>query len=278
MRFRHWGVDYQADEQWLTSSMASYKAHGVSKVDDKGTPDRCEFWGLSKDDIIGNTDGGGLVSIPDALAAHHALLERLVRGAHAICLLILSNIEAHLRLEPGKLTSLHRLTQTSADQLRLLKMPPQPQGDRRTSLLAHTDIGSVTLLWNILGGLQILAPGSDEESNANTSTAWEFVRPQAGCAIVNMGDAMVHFSEGVVRSNLHRVAYAPGEQAVMDRYSIAYFARPEDDVVLEGLGSVGKNDEVGKGQQRVKVKDWVAMKAEMYRKGESRMESSGGSI
>ena len=56
--------------------MASYKAQGVSKVDDKGTPDRCEFWGLSKDDIIGDTDGPGLVS-PYALRAHHALLEDL---------------------------------------------------------------------------------------------------------------------------------------------------------------------------------------------------------
>lgn len=95
--------------------MASYKTQGISKVDDKGTPDRCEFWGLGKDDIIGNTDGPGLISMPDTLRAHHTLLERLVRGAHAICLLILSKLEHHLCLEPGKLTSLHRLTQTSAD-------------------------------------------------------------------------------------------------------------------------------------------------------------------
>lgn len=120
-------------------------------VDDKCTLDRCEFWGLSKDDIIGNTDGPGLVSMPGTLRAHRALLERLVCGAHAICLLIVSKLEDHLRLEPGKLTSLHRLTQTSADQLRLLKMPSQAQGDRRTSLLAPTDIGSVTLLWNTPG-------------------------------------------------------------------------------------------------------------------------------
>lgn len=270
-------MDYRADERWLTSSITSYKAQGVSKVDDKGTPDRCEFWGLSKDDIIGNTDEAGLVSMPDALAAHHALLERLVRGAHAICLLIISKIEAHLRLEPGQLTSLHRLTQTSADQLRLLKMPPQPQGDRRTSLLAHTDFGSVTLLWNILGGLQILPPGNDDGTNENNGTSWEFVRPQAGCAVVNMGDAMVHFTGGVVRSNLHRVTYAPGKQALMDRYSIAYFSRPEDDVVLEGLGSVGANGQGGKGQQRMTAKEWVARKAELYRKGESRMKSWGGS-
>ena len=203
-------------------------------------------------------------------------MERLVHGAHAICLLILSQIEAHLSFQPGKLTSLHRLSQPSADQLRLIKMKPQPQHDRRTSLLAHTDLGSVTLLWNILGGLQILPPGSDEESNVNTSTAWEFVKPQAGCAVVNMGDAMVAFSGGVVRSNLHRVAYAPGEQGSMDRYSIAYFARPENDVILEDLNSQRSNKEQTDDRPRVTTKDWVAMKAMMYQNGESRMKSSGG--
>ncbi len=269
------GLKHQAHERELTSSMDSYKAYGISKVDDKGTPDRCEFWGLSKDEIIGNTNISRPISMPNVVAAHHALLEKLVRGAHAICIIILSKIEAHLCLEPSKLTSLHRLTQPSADQLRLLKMPRQPQGDRRTSLLAHTDFGSVTLLWNILGGLQIPAPDSGVETNVDMITGWEFVRPQAGCAVVNMGDAMVHFSEGVVRSNLHRVAYAPGEQALMDRYSIAYFARPEDEVVLEGLGSAGRIEGGDQIQQGVKVKDWVAMKAKMYRKGQSRMKSSG---
>ena len=66
--------------------------------------------------------------------------------AHAIYLLTLFNIEAHLRLEPDKLTLLHRLTQTSTNQLRLLKMSPQSQSDRHTILLAHIDFGSVTLL------------------------------------------------------------------------------------------------------------------------------------
>ena len=69
---------------------------------------------------------------------------------------------------------------------------------------------------------------------------------------------MVHFSEGVVRSNLHQVAYAPGDQAVMDRYSIAYFARPKDNHVLEGLAGAAKKGQEIKGQQEMKVKDWVA--------------------
>lgn len=212
---------------------------------------------------------------PKVVAAHHDLLERLIRRAHAICLLILSKIEGHLGLETGKLASLHRFEQVSADQLRLLKMSPQPEDDRRTSLLAHTDFGSVTLLWNILGGLQILPPGND--GDLGTSDAWEYVQPESGCAIVNMGDAMVHFSGGVIRSNLHRVGYAPGLQGLLDRYSIAYFARPEDEVVMEGLRMKGEESQQGRALvPKMTASEWAGMKSEMYQKGLGVMKSSGG--
>ena len=65
----------------------------------------------------------------------------------------MAHINVHLGLLPNTLAPLHDLYQSSADQARFLKMPPQPEGDRRTSLLAYTDIGSITIVWNVLGGL-----------------------------------------------------------------------------------------------------------------------------
>ena len=53
-------------------------------------------------------------------------------------------------------------------------MAPQPEAELRTSLLAHTGLGSVTLVWNVLGGLQILPPGSTDYENG-----WQFVEPQS---------------------------------------------------------------------------------------------------
>lgn len=69
--------------------------------------------------------------------------------------------------------------------------------------------------------------------------------------MVNMGDGMVKFSDGIGRSNLHRVAYAPGEQAMCDRYSLAYFSRPEDDIVMEPL--VAADETRKKGGEEVYV-------------------------
>lgn len=52
------------------------------------------------------------------------------------------------------------------------------------------------------------------------------------------------------------MAYAPGKQALRDRYSLAYFTRPEDDVVMEPLVAAGEWR--GKGEEAFKSKEWVA--------------------
>ncbi|KAF4634897.1 hypothetical protein G7Y89_g3209 [Cudoniella acicularis] len=82
-----------------------------------------------------------------------AFLRTFTSRVHTICLFILTHFEKHLSLKQGSLTKLHRLSALSADQIRLLKMAAQSPADQGTSLLAHTDFGSVMLLWNVLDGL-----------------------------------------------------------------------------------------------------------------------------
>ncbi|KAJ4358710.1 uncharacterized protein N0V89_003294 [Didymosphaeria variabile] len=92
---------------------------------------------------------------------------------------------------------------------------------------------SLTILFNRVGGLQVLLP--------NTSD-WVYVRPMPGCAIINLGDAMVKFSAGILRSNMHRVVAPPGTQENLVRYSLVYFSRPEYDVKMKRIegGLVGR--------------------------------------
>ncbi len=124
----------------------------------------------------------------------------------------------------------------------------------------HTDFGSLTLLFNRLAGLQILPPGKDAQ--------WVYVRPLPGHAIVNLGDAMVKFTNGLLRSNIHRVVSPPGEQAGCTRYSLVYFARAEDDVLLRRLDGGDANGEgvipelaKAEVEEAVKSKDWVLWRA-----------------
>jgi isopenicillin N synthase-like dioxygenase len=187
---------------------------------------------------------------PSPIALHRALLASFLRAAHKLTVLVLSHLDTHLRLAPNTLASLHPLDRPSGTSLRLLRYLPHPPEDRRTSLLGHTDIGSVTVLFSVLGGLQILPlspPGSSTESrneaaaarNGDTSTYssndWRYVRPEPGYAIVNLGDAMVEWSDGLLHSDLHRVTHPPGRQADSVRYSIAYLARPEGTVLMRPL-------------------------------------------
>ena len=181
--------------------------------------------------------------------------------AHTLVHLILSLLNTHLQLPPNTLTSLHRQSAISGDHVRLIKSPPQPPSDMRTALGKHTDYGSITILFNRLGGLQILPPPALTPEGRDPE--WTYVRPLPGHCIVNLGDAMVKFTNGLLRSNIHRVVNPPGEQAKETRYSLVYFARPEDEVVLRRLEGSAVIPELGDGrvEETVSSKEWIHLQA-----------------
>jgi len=156
------------------------------------------------------------------------LLKSYMHNAHGLVSLLLKHLTRHLALPQGTLTSLHDQGTISGDHVRFIKAPPQPQDDLRIAMGQHTDFGSVTILFNRVGGLQVLPPASPSEP----SPEWCYVKPLPGHCIVNLGDAMVKFTNGLLRSNLHRVVAPPGEQVNSTRYSLVYFARPGDEVPL----------------------------------------------
>ena len=178
-----------------------------------------------------------------------------MRGSHSIVILLLNILKDKLGLPQGSLANLHRQQAASGDQVRWVKAPPQPADDRRTALGQHTDFGSVTVLFNRLGGLQVLPPGADAE--------WVYVRPLPGHAIVNLGDAMVKFTNGLFRSNIHRVVAPPGAQADYTRYSLVYFARPEDTVKLRRLDGSDIIPPLVDGhvEEDINSKDWIIRRA-----------------
>ena len=187
-------------------------------------------------------------------------------SSHALVTLILAHLNAHLHLPPGLLQSLHRQSAVSGDQVRLIKSPPQPPSDLRTALGKHTDFGSITILFNRLGGLQILPPPSFVRTGKEPE--WTYVKPLAGHCIVNLGDAMVKFTNGILRSNIHRVVSPPGEQARQTRYSLVYFARPEDEVMLKRLEGSDVIPQMKDGQSDdvMSSKEWIELQAMRLRK------------
>jgi isopenicillin N synthase-like dioxygenase len=203
-------------------------------------------------------------------------------------MLITSLLSSRLPLTPesranGGLEAVHRLNARSGDQIRFVKAPPQEQQLKGVALGQHTDFGSVTVLFNRLGGLQVRLPDSIAPTPPTSTSppptdietklcesGWTYIRPLPGHCIINLGDALVKFSSGILRSNIHRVVAPPGQQGEVTRYSLVYFCRPEDDVLLKSLVVGGEEEE-----EEVTAKEWILRRALGRRKADEWDASKG---
>ncbi|KAI8342157.1 hypothetical protein BC941DRAFT_415536 [Chlamydoabsidia padenii] len=87
----------------------------------------------------------------------------------------------------------------------------------------HSDYGLITLLWqNKIGGLQIQ---SNSEPKDPSKMTWLDVPVRDDCVVVNMGDCLQYWTNGLIRSTKHRVIFQPGLEQQQERYSIAYFVQ-----------------------------------------------------
>ncbi len=211
---------------WITLIVTRYKAQGAAIVDKNGTKDRCEFFTISSDELHGIAPAS---AVPSTIEGNWSLFQSFTTMAHNTIITILNSLDAPLGLPAGTLSQRHRITEPSGGSARILKYPPQPLDDQRISHAPHTDFGSVTLLFSQVGGLQVRPPGM--------TSAWGYVVSEPGHAVVNLGDGMVKFTNGLLRSAYHRVISPPGAQAALTRYSLVYFARAEDEVLLKRLES-----------------------------------------
>lgn len=106
---------------------------------------------------------------------------------------------------------------------------------------AHSDYGSITLLFRLRGqaGLEVLTrsntwapvpvcpPGTEDDPSPPI--------------LVNIGDLLSYWTNGLLRSTVHRVAFdgtsVAGESNDEARYSIVYFGHPADETRLTAVPS-----------------------------------------
>lgn len=251
-----------------TGHYFGYKRSGAMYVDDRGTPDRSEFYNISKDEMLGIGNLGKNPSPqPEVVTQAKGEVQAFMRQCHAVVSVLVGVLGRELGLAPGLLEGLHRIERPSVCQARVTHAPPVKQ--ETICLGEHTDFGSVTVLFNQLGGLQVLAPGGGGED-------WQYVAPRPECAVINLGDALVKLVGGRLYSAVHRVMGPPGEQAQSRRYSVVYFARPNSEVLLRDLFE----DPEGVGEGLVNADEWVKRRAKTwntanYRGKESYKESRG---
>ncbi|OTA67746.1 oxidoreductase [Hypoxylon sp. EC38] len=235
-------MKYQHD---ITRTFLGFKPLGQAKTE-TNVPDRYESFNISQDGLMGNQS---LQELPLVVHPCLPIIVSYLKHCQDIVALINSTIATQLGLPADTFTSLQSPTQLSGIIIRFLKALASPKTeDLRTALIHHTDFGTITLLANVVGGLQILSPGA---SPADES-AWLWVKPQPGCLIVNLGDAMRY----------------------VDKYSVVYLVRPERNASMKRLLDVGGLDD-GK-DDNLSAWEWEVKKAMAMARPDFVSESKGG--
>lgn len=134
---------------------------------------------------------------------------------------LLALFELALGLREGELKQYFKKDMNS---LRLLHYPPQKPDEDGVHLgaRAHTDTNAFTILaQDNNGGLEV----------RNRDNEWVAVPPIEGTLVVNVGEVLKVWSDGIFSSTLHRVINRSGRR----RYSIPFFMYPSYDALIRPL-------------------------------------------
>ncbi|EAA31480.1 Clavaminate synthase-like protein [Neurospora crassa] len=194
--------------------------------------------------------------IPPTIRSAEPFISRFHTLCHHLSLRLNTLLGQGLSVSPPDFfTSAHlRENGASGTILRLLYYPPAPSSltaedkkgdgdDVRAG--AHSDYGSMTLLFRLKGqaGLEI----QTREGNwvpvpvCPPGTETDPAPP----ILVNIGDLLSYWTNGLLRSTVHRVVFpgaagsstVEGETGGEERYSIAYFCHPVGTMKLEPVPS-----------------------------------------
>ncbi|KAI1799371.1 Clavaminate synthase-like protein [Daldinia bambusicola] len=220
--------------------------------------------------------------IPQNVEPHQAELAGFRDACHQLCQKLLLLFGIGLGVNPPEFFSAaHSPSLSSGSILRLLYYPPPSRtpeahpDDVRAG--AHSDYGSITLLFRLRGqaGLEILEPRTERwapvpvdppSTGGNENTA---APPPI---LVNIGDLLSYWTNGLLRSTVHRVAFpstpealAAGESTADPRYSIAYFCHPTNDTPLaavpsERVKAAGENENLGNGEKVLTADEHLQMR------------------
>lgn len=191
------------------------------------------------------TTGQWRQPIPETFQKHDAALRDFQARCRSIATRILRLIALGLSIEDVNWLVLSH--EKAPQSSRFLYYPTissdsdyEPEDDIRAG--AHSDYGSITLLFTRPNqpGLEILTP--DGETWASVPVFPENYHSKTFPPIVvNIGDLLSYWTNGLLRSTIHRVILtAPtvnDGDSNSDRFSIAIFVQPTDDTVLTPIPS-----------------------------------------
>jgi isopenicillin N synthase-like dioxygenase len=177
--------------------------------------------GSATDDLVDN------IWVPEErLPGFKSFMESFYEKAFKTELELLSALSIALGVSEEHMRSLHCRAE---NEFRLLHYPSIPASDladgSATRIAEHTDFGTITMLFqDSVGGLQV-------EDQANLGTFHSIESSRQTDIILNIGDSLQRLTNDTFKAACHRVTYPPAIKAgdsvaIPERYSVAYFAKP----------------------------------------------------
>lgn len=163
---------------------------------------------------------------------HLDLIRSFFRQSYDLCMKLLTYLARCFSIDENYFTDRHQFDLPSGNTLRLLHYPAvDHESEESIRAGAHSDYGSLTLLFqhDQKSGLQVLDRAND---------VWYPVQPFDEMIVVNFGDAIEYWSNGFIKSTVHRVIMPKVESGKNnERYTIAFFCHPNDSALLTPIPS-----------------------------------------
>ncbi|GIZ49205.1 hypothetical protein CKM354_001224000 [Cercospora kikuchii] len=197
-------------------------------------------------------------SHPEVIHENRAEIEKFQRHiAEDVIQKLLVLISIVLELPEDYLSNGHRYNDLSDCHLRYMiyraRTPEENAKYKNIYSRGHTDFGSLTLLFRQpVAALQVLMPDG----------SWKWVKPYPGSITVNIADVLQFWTNGYLKSSIHRVHAPPEDQAHLNRLGLLYFLRPAHDLDLKTVDSpllrrLGLKDDSDGQAADIKAGDWV---------------------
>src|SRR5215813_1406529 len=221
-------LDAKMEVSMTKNNHAQGYLHGMTKGNEKSLSENLqEAFQIKRPladddpDLLAGKPLHGKIPWPSAMPDLQPRMMAYYNKVNVLGYELLKLFEMALGLKEGELKQYFKKDMNS---LRLLHYPPQqPDADGKyLGARAHTDTNAFTILaQDNNGGLEI----------RNRENEWVAVPPITGTLVVNVGEVLKVWSDGVFSSTLHRVINRSGKR----RYSIPFFMYPSYDALIQPL-------------------------------------------
>ncbi|KAJ5354907.1 hypothetical protein N7541_005951 [Penicillium brevicompactum] len=177
--------------------------------------------GAANDELVDN-----IWIADEKLPGFRKFMEDFYTSCFKVELEILDALAQALDISSSDLRALHSKAE---NEFRLLHYPAIPASEladgTATRIAEHTDFGTITMLFqDSTGGLQV-----EDQQNPGVFRGVESGGKSE--IILNIGDSLQRLTNDTFRAACHRVTYPPtvkvgSDELIPERYSIAYFAKP----------------------------------------------------